>query len=72
MNEKLELIKDYITEYECDYLYDSDNGLFDCNSCSNLEECYIKAQIKCDVEFAEDMDFCGYNTAEDFWEQLYN
>ena len=70
MNEKERLIRDYITKEECYCLCDSEE-LFDCASCSCFDECYMKAEIKCDIEFAESVDFGGYNTAEEFWEQNY-
>ena len=69
MNEdKMELIKEYITEEEC--VFDCDNEMFDCESCSNFDECYMKAEIRCNTEFAESVDYGGYNTEEEFWEQI--
>lgn len=66
--EKMELIKEYITEEEC--TFDCDNEVFDCESCSNFDECYMKAEIRCNTEFAESVDYGGYNTEEEFWEQI--
>lgn len=68
MEEKMDLIKEYITEEECGYMYDIE--VFSCESCSNFEDCYMKAEIRCNVEFAENIDYGGYNIAEDFWEQF--
>lgn len=68
MEEKMDLIKEYITEEECSC--ECDYEVFDCKSCSNFEECYMKAEIKCNTDFAESIDYGGYNTAEDFWEQF--
>lgn len=64
----MELIKEYITEEEC--MFDRDNEIFDCESCSNFDECYMKAEIRCNTEFAESVDYGGYNTEEEFWEQI--
>jgi hypothetical protein len=68
IEEKKSLIKGYITEEECNY--DCDDEIFDCESCSNFKECCMKAEIRCNVEFAESMDYGGYDTPEDFWEQI--
>lgn len=68
IEEMKDLIKEFITEEECNY--DCDDEMFNCESCSNFEECCMKAEIRCNVEFAESVDYGGYNTAEDFWEQI--
>lgn len=68
MNEKQRLIKDYITKAECNYMCDDEP--FNCISCSCFEECYIKADIRCGKDFADSVDCSGYNTEEDFWEQI--
>lgn len=68
IEEKTNLIKEYITEDECDDM--CDDSLFDCEHCSCLEECYIKSCEKCNKEFAESIDYGGYNTEDDFWEQF--
>ena len=68
IEEKIGLIREYITEKECNY--ECGYEVFDCKSCSNFEECYMKAEIRCDADFAESVDYGGYNTAEDFWEQF--
>ena len=68
IEEKKNLIKDYITKDECDYM--TDNILFDCDSCSCFEECYMKSCERCNSEFAKSVEYSGYNTAEDFWEQV--
>lgn len=66
--EKIELIKEYISEEECEYEYDS--GLFECESCSCLEECYMKSCERCNLEFAESIRYGGCSTEEEFWEQF--
>lgn len=68
ISEKKDLIIGYITANECDYMCDDE--IFDCDSCSNLEECFVNASIGHSTEFAEEVDYGGYNTEEDFWEQI--
>lgn len=68
MDEK-KIIKDYITELEC--RFNCDGEMFDCDCCCNLKECYVKAIIRCDEEFAKSVDYGGCNDEEDFWEQIY-
>lgn len=68
IEEKKELIREYITEDEC--RYDCDDEMFECESCSNFDECCMKAEIKCDREFAESVNYGGYSTEEEFWEQI--
>ena len=68
MNEKKNLIKDYITKEECGYM--CDDILFNCPTCSCFEECYMKSCERCNIEFADSVGYGGYNTIEDFWEQI--
>ena len=68
IKEKKNLIKEYITEDECNYMYDDE--LFYCESCSCLEECYMKSCERCNSNFAESVNYGGYNTEEIFWEQI--
>ena len=69
MDEKIRLIKDSITEEECRFICDDE--LFDCAACSCFNECYMKAEIKSDSDFAVSIGCGGYNTEDDFWEQIY-
>lgn len=68
IDEKKELIREYIAEDECNYL--RDESLFECDACSCFEECYMKSCERCDREFAESVDYGGYRTEEEFWEQI--
>lgn len=68
MDEKKNLIRDYITKEECDYM--CDDARFNCDSCSCFEECYMKSCERCNDEFAKSINYGGYNTEEDFWEQI--
>lgn len=77
MNEKNEmkiLIKENINKEECDYM--CDNEAFNCDECSNFEECYIMAKVRCNDDlnniFAESINYGGYDNAEDFWEQIFD
>ena len=58
-----DLIADYISEKE--YVYD-----MDCKNCECINDCYMKANNRCNSEFAESIDYGGYDTEEEFWEQL--
>ena len=66
--EKKSLIMDYITKEECEYI--CDDIQFNCHSCSCFEECYMKSCERCNCDFAESVNYGGYNTEEDFWEQI--
>lgn len=72
--EKIELIKEYISEEEC--LSTRGKGLFDCHNCEYLNECYTSAKSEynnCDYTnhvFADAINFGGYDTEEDFWNEL--
>lgn len=63
IDEMVKLIQDELPE--CEYGDD-----FNCESCSELEECYYKASAKSSHEFAESIDYGGYNSEEEFWENL--
>lgn len=50
---------------ECEF--DED---FKCEACCELQYCYHKASTKLSHEFAESLDYGGYDTEEEFWENL--
>ena len=60
-----DMTSDYISEKECDYD-------MDCKNCECTDDCYIKANNWCNGEFAESIDYGGYDTEEELWEQLFN
>ena len=64
INEMVELIKEELPECE----FDND---FNCISCCDLEDCYVKASTKFTHEFAKSLDYGGYDSEEEFWENLY-
>lgn len=48
------------------------NCIYDeCNEdCPDIECCYAEAISKCNSEFAESIDFGGYDSEEEFWDNL--
>lgn len=63
IEEMKNLIVDELPECE----FDED---FKCESCCELQYCYHKASAKLSHEFAESLDYGGYDTEEKFWENL--
>lgn len=63
INEMVELIEEELSECELD-------NDFNCRDCCDLENCYVKASIKSSHEFAKSLDYGGYDTEEEFWENL--
>ena len=63
IDEMIELIEEELSECE----FDSN---FNCRDCSELENCYFKASTKFAHEFAESLDYGGYDSEEEFWENL--
>ena len=68
IEEKKNLIQDYITKEECNYM--CDDVSFHCDFCSCFEECYMKSCERCNGDFAESINYGGCNTEDDFWEQV--
>lgn len=64
-----DFISDYISEDECE---DNIGNNFDCKNCENIEDCYMLANNRCNSEWAESIDYGGYDTEEEFWEQLFD
>ena len=63
-----DLIIDYISKRECkEDLIGND---YDCVNCGNIEECYMEANSLCNSEFAESINYGGYDSEEEFWENL--
>lgn len=63
-NEEMkELIVDELSECEFD-------NNFRCEKCSELEQCYYKASTKSSHEFADSLDYGGYDFEDEFWENL--
>ena len=63
VEEMKELIIDELSECE----FDSN---FICEECSELEQCYYKASTKWSNEFEESLDYGGYDSEDEFWENL--
>lgn len=65
-NEMKQLIMEHISKEECAYLCDDEE--FNCEECSCFEKCYMKSCERCDIEFAESVEYGRYNTIDEFWE----
>lgn len=52
--------------------YGRDCDIFDCENCNNnqIEKCYYKSNNYCNDTFAEFIDYGGYDSAEEFWDNL--
>lgn len=48
-------------------------NICDCENCDNeqIKECYYKASNYCNNTFAESIDYGGYDSAEQFWDNLF-
>ena len=63
IKEMIELIEDYNIEYD-------NCGQVDCSDCCHLEDCYYVARQKEDSEWVKLINYGGYDTEEEFWEEL--
>ena len=63
VEEMKELIVDELSE--CEF-----GNNFRCEKCSELEQCYYKASTKLSHEFADSLDYGGYDSEDEFWENL--
>lgn len=43
---------------------------FQCQNCCDLEQCYHKATTKLAHDYAKSLDYGGYDSEEEFWENL--
>ena len=64
MRNKMSYLKNNINKYECDENYD-------CKKCCKIEECYYLAIQREDSSYAKSLDYGGYDTEEEFWDQIY-
>lgn len=63
IKEMVDLINAYDGEYDiCERI--------GCSTCSHLEDCYYVARQKQDSEWARLINYGGYDTEDEFWEQL--
>lgn len=76
-NEMKDLIMEHIDEEEC--IDVCKTNLYRCETCCYLKKCYAKAKNKngaiknnddLDYDFAEAINYGGYKTADDFWNEL--
>ena len=63
VEEMKELIIDELSKCEFD-------DYFKCEECPELEQCYYKTSTKSSHEFAESLDCGGYDSEDEFWENL--
>lgn len=63
IEEIIELIENYDVEYE-----DCERNC--CRECDFLEDCFHIARQREDSKWAELINYGGYDTEEEFWEQL--
>lgn len=63
IDEMIELIEKELSDCELD-------NDFNCRECCDLEDCYVKASQKLSHEFAESLNYGGYGSEEEFWENL--
>lgn len=62
------LITDYISERECkEDLIGND---YDCVNCDNIEQCRMEANLRCNSEWAKSINYGGYDSEDEFWENL--
>lgn len=66
--EKQEMIS-YIEEYGTEYVCDSDE---DCKNCDDVESCYWRVNNKINSTYAESIGYGGYDTEDEFWEDLFD
>lgn len=63
-----DIIEDYLDNTDCVEMSGGNN--FDCVSCEYIDECATIANDRCNSEFAESINYGGYDTEEEFWENL--
>ena len=69
-NEEKSEMKEFIDDELYEINGDGEYCEHDCLDCIDLERCYTKAIQKMNHEFAESINFGGYDTEEEFWEQI--
>ena len=75
MKKLLNDVKEEMKQLIDDELYEIDGHGnpcdHDCFNCLDLEVCHTIALQKFNHEYAEMLDYGGYDTEEEFWEQTY-
>ena len=44
---------------------------YNCKNCGNIEECYWEAISRENSSYAESLDYGGYDSEEEFWDQTF-
>lgn len=70
--EDKEITKDIIENYldDTDCVDMSGGNSFDCVNCEYIDACASIANDRCNSEFVENINYGGYDTEEEFWENL--
>lgn len=42
----------------------------DCINCLLFEDCHMEAIKRCNTEYAKAVDYGGYDSTDEFWEQI--
>lgn len=72
-NKKKRLIVEYVDEEDCNFTCEQE--LFNCDDCNKFGKCHAKSEIEYNDDdndvFVELVNYGGYETAEDFWNELF-
>ena len=70
LDSMVDFISDYISSRECnEEIVGNDMNW---KTCDYIGDCYITANNRCNSEYAESIDYGGYDSEEEFWEQLFD
>ena len=67
---ELNQMRNEMKEIKCNIPEDECVNNYNCNKCGNIEECYWNAISKENSLYAESLDYSGYDSEEEFWEQM--
>lgn len=69
MRMKLEKIKNEMNGLKYNICKEDCINDYNCENCSGIKNCYYKAASIEDSLYAENLDYGGYDSEEEFWEQ---
>ena len=55
---------------ECECMRNDSCEVDDCHNCQDLYDCYVKTNNECNHGFAKSIGYGGYDSEEEFWENL--
>lgn len=69
MNNKIDFytIREYLIDKDAFGQYCNQKN---CEQCNDAETCYMEALRICNNAFAESIDYGGWDTEEEFWDNL--